>query len=273
MSQTKTLESLSDNIENVYHVGWRKGVDGEGSGEIWRTLGSGYDSQNPVVRNILEQHLKAVTHAAANFLMNNPQATKDGNTTTMNEDYFVIGYNVILTFTVGDLPTITDDEKATKKYLKEKLMFMIAHDKYMIELCCKQDKDKDSDYAKFHEKVLNEHIKLYRYVVKHHTVTKEGNIYTMTLPFVGKLMEDRPQETRDYNDGVSIEFVYDALRSIGMCHLMRLKVDVCKKVSVTKYLPKTLEEWEEWDKADKPESDYWLAKAEKFRIVAIPRTT
>jgi len=77
MPQTKTLESLSEHIENVYHVGWRKGVDGEGSGEIWRTLGSGYDSQNPVVRNILEQHLNAVTTAAASVLMNNPQATDE----------------------------------------------------------------------------------------------------------------------------------------------------------------------------------------------------
>ncbi len=181
-------------------------------------------------------------------------------------DYFVVGYNAILTFNVGDLPFITDNEAETKQYLYKKLNYMIGYFLYMLELHINRKGEEADDY---YVKANKQIVKQLENVIKNHTVTKENNVYTLTLPFVGKEYEEDPKFSREENDGFILQFIFDMLRKIGMCYYMCLKVEVLDSISVIKELPKTPEDWEELDSKYEQERDYWSNKADNFRTVAI----
>jgi hypothetical protein len=122
---------------------------------------------------------------------------------------------------------------------------MIAHEKYMVALCEKSKKDRNKPFEKWEQKHYQNMIDILTHVYKNHTIKKEGDTYYLTLPFIHKLLEDNPKETREYNDGVAIQFMFDAFRKIGMCFLMRLKITQDENINVEKYLPTTLDEWEQ----------------------------
>lgn len=184
---------------------------------------------------------------------------------TKNTDKPIAGYNVTLTFNVGDLPFITDDETETKQYLYKKLMYMVAYEMYMIELHIHQRETIDDYYIKSSEKLIN----LLKEAINNHVVIKNVEQYTLTLPFIGEAYKEDTNFSREDNYGFILQFAFDMIRRISMCYYMQLKVEVLDSISIIKELPKTLDEWEDWDNKYLKERDYWNSKANSFKMETI----
>lgn len=184
---------------------------------------------------------------------------------TKNTDKPITGYNVTLTFNVGDLPFITDDEVETKQYLYKKLMYMVAYEMYMMELHINQRETVDDYYVASNKNLTN----LLKEAINDHVTIKDGEKYILTLPLIGEAYKEDTNFSREQNYGFMIQFAFDMIKRIHMCFYMQLRVEGLDDITITKVLPRTPEEWEEWESEYLQEAEYWESKADGFKMETI----
>lgn len=66
-----STETLTEKIANLIAVGWRKLVDGEGSGQIYNVLNPAFTNNDPRIANAAHAHVVAIGEATAPLLERN----------------------------------------------------------------------------------------------------------------------------------------------------------------------------------------------------------
>jgi len=181
------------------------------------------------------------------------------------DNYFVKGYNVFLTFGFEDQEELSQGYETAKQYVFDNLQKMITEHEYMKHLFSNKESpgEFDDDMIEHYDNK----IKVWQEIINNAQFTQKENAYELCLNCVGGYFEDDPNESREYNDGCSTQYIFDQLRCIGMSDLTGMRKELVKRCAEGTF---DEIEWVEYEGKRDKHTNYWFEKADNFRIVAIP---